>query len=165
MTLAEELKARGLIEHESAPAEKILKEKRVVYVGTDPTADSLHVGHLAWVLFMKRLAAAGHYLILLVGGGTCMIGDPKEKGERPMLDAQTVATNTRALQKQLKQLLGRGISFRMVNNADWLLSIKLVPFLRDIGKHFTVNDLIKRDLVKKRLETSEESISYTEFSY
>ena len=165
MTLAEELKARGLIEHESAPAEKILKEKRVVYVGTDPTADSLHVGHLAWVLFMKRLAAAGHSLIFLVGGGTGMIGDPKEKGERPMLDAQTVATNTRALQKQLKQLLGRGISFRMVNNADWLLSIKLVPFLRDIGKHFTVNDLIKRDLVKKRLETSEESISYTEFSY
>ena len=165
MTLAEELKARGLIEHESAPAEKILGEERTVYLGIDPTADSLHVGHLVPLLAMKRLGDAGHKLVFLVGGGTGMIGDPREAGERVLLDEETVATNSRALEKQIKDILGKGLSFKMVNNADWLLKLALVPFLRDIGKHFTVNDLIKRDLVKKRLDTPDESISYTEFTY
>ncbi|MDB4991972.1 MAG: Tyrosine--tRNA ligase [Parcubacteria group bacterium] len=164
MNLADELKARGLIEHTSADLEKILSEKRVVYIGADPTADSLHVGHLSWVLLMKRLGLAGHSLIFLVGGGTGMIGDPKEKGERPMLDVKTIKHNVRALDAQLRGLLGR-TSFRMVNNADWLLKTNLIDFLRDIGKHFTVNDLIKRDTIKRRLETADESISYTEFTY
>ncbi len=164
MTLAEELKARGLIELNSAPVEEILSKPRTVYIGTDPTADSLHVGHLTWVLLMKRLGDAGHKLVFLVGGGTGMIGDPKERGERPMLDPKTVAANTRALQKQLKGILGR-ISFRMVDNADWLLAEKLVPFLRDVGKYFTVNDLIKRELIAKRLAAQDDSISYTEFTY
>jgi tyrosyl-tRNA synthetase len=164
MNLVEELRARGLIEHFSAEPEKILSEKRSVYIGTDPTADSLHVGHLAWILFMKRLGEAGHRLIFLVGGGTGMIGDPKERGERPMLTEKIVATNTRALKSQLKSILGR-TPFRMVDNADWLIGTKLIPFLRDVGKYFTVNDLIKRDIIKKRLDTPDESISYTEFSY
>ena len=164
MTLAEELKARGLVEHSSVPIEQILSVPRTVYIGTDPTADSLHVGHLAWVLLMKRLGDAGHKLIFLVGGGTGMIGDPKEKGERPMLDEKTVAANTRALKAQLKKILGV-TSFKMVDNADWLLKVKLVLFLRDVGKYFTVNDLIKREIIKKRLETPDESISYTEFTY
>jgi tyrosyl-tRNA synthetase len=164
MPLAEELKARGLIEHSSAEPERIFDQSRTVYVGVDPTADSLHVGHLAWVLLMKRLGEAGHNLFFLVGGGTGMIGDPKEKGERPMLDERTVAANTRALKAQLKTILGR-TSFKMVDNADWLLSVKLVPFLRDVGKHFTVNDLVKRDVIKRRLDTPDESISYTEFTY
>ncbi len=164
MTLAEELKGRGLIDHFSAEPELILGTPRTVYVGVDPTADSLHVGHLAWVLLMKRLGGAGHKLFFLVGGGTGMIGDPKEKGERPMLDEKTVAKNTAALKTQLKKILG-GTSFKMVDNADWLMSVKLVPFLRDVGKHFTVNDLVKRDIIKKRLETPDESISYTEFTY
>jgi len=164
MTIAEELKARGLVEHSSTEPEKILAEPRTAYLGVDPTADSLHVGHLVPVLLMKRLGDAGNKLIFLVGGGTGMIGDPKEKGERPMLDEKTVVANTRALQKQLKSILGRS-SFKMVDNADWLLGVKLVPFLRDIGKYFTVNDLIKRDIIKKRLETPDESISYTEFTY
>jgi tyrosyl-tRNA synthetase len=164
MPLAKELKERGLIEHSSVPPEEILSTPRTVYVGVDPTADSLHVGHLAWVLLMKRLGAAGNKLVFLVGGGTGMIGDPKEKGERPMLDEKTVATNTRALKSQLKKILG-STSFKMVDNADWLLNVKLVPFLRDVGKYFTVNDLIKREIIKKRLETPDESISYTEFSY
>ena len=164
MNLAEELKARGLIEHESAPAAEILGAPRTVYIGIDPTADSAHVGHLVFLLLMKRLGAAGHKLIFVIGGGTGMIGDPKEKGERILLDEATLARNKRALTKQLKALLGR-VSFRMVDNADWLLKVKLVPFLRDIGKHFTVNDLIKRDLIKKRLNTPDESISYTEFTY
>lgn len=164
MTLAEELKERGLIEHFSAPVELILSQPRTAYIGTDPTADSLHVGHLAWILLMKRLGEAEHKLLFLVGGGTGMIGDPKEVGERPMLDEETVAANTRALEKQLKGILGT-TSFEMVDNADWLSSVKLLPFLRDVGKYFTVNDLIKRDIIKKRLDTPDESISYTEFTY
>src|SRR3989344_5864661 len=164
MSVADELKARGLIEHSSAAPEKILATSRTVYVGVDPTADSLHVGHLTWVLLMKRLGDAGHKLIFLVGGGTGMIGDPREKGERVLLDEKTIAKNKRAVDRQLRGILGR-MSFRMVDNADWLLKVKLVPFLRDIGKHFTVNDLMKRDLIAKRLATPDESISFTEFSY
>jgi tyrosyl-tRNA synthetase len=164
MTLAEELKARGLVEHSSVPIEQILSAPRTAYLGIDPTADSLQVGNLAVVLLMKDLGDAGNKLIFLVGGGTGMIGDPKEKGERPMLDEKTVAANTRALKVQLKKILGN-TSFKMVDNADWLLGVKLVPFLRDVGKHFTVNDLIKRDIIKKRLDAPDESISFTEFTY
>jgi len=165
MTLVEELKARGLIEHESAPAEKVLGARRTVYLGIDPTADALHVGHLVPLLLMKRLGDAGHALIFLVGGGTGMIGDPRERGERPLLDERTIRANTRALQKQIRGILGRQLSFKMVDNADWLLKLRLVPFLRDIGKHFTVNDLVKRDIIAKRLKAPDESISYTEFTY
>ncbi len=164
MNLADELKARGLIEHSSAAPEKILATSRTVYVGVDPTADSLHVGHLTWVLLMKRLGDAGHKLIFLVGGGTGQIGDPKEKGERVMLDEKTVASNTRSLERQLKSILGR-TSFKMVDNADWLAKVRLLPFLRDVGKYFTVNDLVKREVIKRRLDNPDESISYTEFSY
>jgi tyrosyl-tRNA synthetase len=163
MTLAEDLKARGLIEHTSADIEEILSKKRTVYLGVDPTADSMQAGNLVVVLLMKRLADAGHSIILLVGGGTGMIGDPKEKGERPLADARVVAKNKRALKAQMQQILGRRI--RVVDNADWLLKVKLVDFLRDIGKHFTVNELVKRDIIKRRLETPDESISYTEFAY
>ena len=164
MNLADDLKARGLIEHHSAAPEEILDAPRTVYLGIDPTADSIQIGNLAVVLLMKRFGAAGHKLIFLVGGGTGQIGDPKEKGERAILDEKTVAVNTRALKSQLKKLLG-GVSFKMVDNADWLGGVKLLPFLREVGKYFTVNDLVKRDLVKKRIETPEESISYAEFSY
>lgn len=163
MNLADEFKARGLIENSSAPIEKILEKKRVVYMGADPTADSLHVGHLVPLLIMKRLADDGHKIILLVGGGTGMIGDPKEKGERSLLDAKTIARNSKALKLQLQRIIGSRIT--LVNNADWLLKVKLVDFLRDIGKHFTVNELIKRDIIKRRLDTPDESISYTEFAY
>ncbi len=164
MTLADELKARGLIEHASADADAILSRPRNVYLGIDPTADSMQIGNLAVVLLMRRLGAAGHKLTFLVGGGTGMIGDPREKGERSMLDENTLAKNARALKAQLKGLLG-ATSFRMVDNAAWLTKVRLIPFLRDVGKHFTVNDLVKRDLIKKRLETPDESISYTEFTY
>ena len=164
MNLAEDLSARGLVEQSSASLAEILSKPRTVYLGIDPTADSAHVGHLVPVLLMKRLGDAGHKLIFVVGGGTGLIGDPKEKGERPLLDERTIGKNKRALAKQLKQLLG-GAKFRMVDNADWLMKVRLVPFLRDIGKYFTVNDLVKRDLIRKRLETPDESISYTEFTY
>ncbi|MEK7126086.1 MAG: tyrosine--tRNA ligase, partial [Patescibacteria group bacterium] len=164
MTLAEELKARGLIEQSSTALEKILGEPRVTYSGFDPSADSMQIGNLAAILTMKRLADAGHKIIFLAGGGTGMIGDPKEAGERPMQDEKTVAKNTRSIKAQFKQVLGR-TSFRLVDNADWLTKVKLLSFLRDIGKYFTINDLIKRDLIKRRIETPDESISYAEFSY
>ncbi|MBI4065931.1 tyrosine--tRNA ligase [Candidatus Kaiserbacteria bacterium] len=164
MTLAEELKTRGLIEHSSTAPEKILSISRTVYLGVDPTSDSMQVGNLAVVLLMKRLGDAGHKLIFLVGGATGMIGDPKEVGERVMLDEKTIARNTRALKSQLKNILG-GISFKLVDNADWLAKQKLLPFLRDVGKYFTVNDLIKKEVIKRRIENPDDSISYAEFSY
>lgn len=165
MDLVNELKARGLVQESSADLGKILNEKRTVYIGTDPTADSLHIGHLAWITLMKRLSDAGHKIILLVGGGTGMIGDPKEKGERPILGEEVLDKNATALSNQLQQLLGEKAEFLMVNNAEWLREVRLLPFLRDVGKNFTVNDLIKRDLIRRRLETPDDSISYTEFTY
>lgn len=164
MNSVEDLESRGLVEQTSAPLERVLGHERTVYIGVDPTADSLHVGHLAWVLLMKRLGKAGHKLVFLVGGGTGMIGDPKEKGERPLLSAKDVKANTAALKLQLKRILG-STPFRIVDNADWLLKENLIDFLRDVGKHFTVNDLIKRENIKRRLDTPDESISYTEFTY
>jgi tyrosyl-tRNA synthetase len=164
MNLADELKARGLVEHSSASPEQIFAAPRTAYLGIDPTSDSMQVGNLAVLLLMKRLGDAGNKLVFLVGGATGQIGDPKEKGERTLLDEKTVAANTRALTAQLKKVLGNA-SFKMVDNADWLSKVKLLPFLRDVGKHFTVNDLVKREIIKKRLETPDESISYTEFTY
>lgn len=165
MDLVNELKGRGLVEHSSVELGEILGKKRTVYIGTDPTADSLHVGHLAWVILLKRLADAGHKVILLVGGGTGMIGDPKEKGERSLQEEDIIDYNAKSLHKQLQGLLGQDNDFEMVNNAEWLREVKLLPFLRDVGKHFTVNDLIKRDLIKRRLDAPDESISFTEFTY
>ncbi|OGG41466.1 tyrosine--tRNA ligase [Candidatus Kaiserbacteria bacterium RIFCSPHIGHO2_01_FULL_46_22] len=165
MDLVNELKERGLVEHNSADLEKIFSEKRTVYIGTDPTADSLHVGHLSWVVLLKRLADAGHKVILLVGGGTGLIGDPKEKGERPLLTEDVVDANASALERQLNGLVGQRAELEMVNNAEWLREVKLLDFLRDTGKHFTVNELIKRDLIRRRLDNPDDSISYTEFTY
>ncbi len=165
MNLVNELKDRGLVQDVSADLEKILATKRTIYIGTDPTADSLHVGHLAWVVLMKRLSDVGHKIILLVGGGTGMIGDPKEKGERSLLAIENIDKNASALAEQLRSLLGDRAEFVMVNNAEWLREVKLLDFLRDVGKHFTVNELIKRDLIKRRLSIAEDSISYTEFTY
>ncbi|KND50936.1 MAG: tyrosine--tRNA ligase [Parcubacteria bacterium C7867-007] len=163
MDLAQELTARGLIEHTSADLSEILKTKRTVYLGVDPSADSMQAGNLVVVLLMKRLADAGHKIILLVGGGTGMIGDPREKGERALADKKIVERNKKAIKAQMQRIIGTKVT--LVDNADWLLKIKLVDFLRDIGKHFTVNELIKRDIIKRRLENPDDSISYTEFAY
>lgn len=160
---ADDLRARGLVEHTSAPLEEILKKPRTVYLGVDPSADSMQAGNLVVVLLMKRLADAGHKIVLLVGGGTGMIGDPKEKGERPLADKKTVEHNKRAIKRQMERIIGKSVP--VIDNAAWLMKIKLVPFLRDIGKHFTINELIKRDIIKRRLETPDESLSYTEFAY
>lgn len=164
MDLIEDLKGRGLIEHSSADIERILGAKRTVYLGIDPSADSPQIGNLAIILLMKRLGKAGHRLIFLVGGGTGMIGDPREKGERSLLDTKTLKANTAGIKSELKKLLG-DTKFTLVDNADWLTKVDLFSFLRDIGKHFTVNELVKRDIIRKRLETPDESISFTEFTY
>jgi len=163
MTLAEELKARGLVEHSSASIESILGTKRTVYLGIDPSADSMQAGNLAIVLLMKRLADAGHKIVLLVGGGTGMIGDPRESGERVLADTKVVEKNKKALKTQMQRIVGAKVT--LVDNADWLLKVKLIDFLRDVGKHFTVNELIKRDIIRRRIENPDDSISYTEFAY
>ncbi|HYD93549.1 MAG TPA: tyrosine--tRNA ligase [Candidatus Paceibacterota bacterium] len=163
MTLADELKARGYGREASAPLETILSAKRGVYLGIDPTADSMHVGNLVPIILMRRLAQAGHRAVFLVGGGTGMIGDPRDSGERSLLDKRTLEHNKRALRSQLQKIVGRRIE--LVDNATWLSKVGLLEFLRDIGKHFTVNELTKRELIKRRLETPNESISFTEFSY
>lgn len=163
MDLATDLEARGLIDHASADVQTVLGTPRTVYLGVDPSADSMQAGNLVVVLLMKRLADAGHKIILLVGGGTGMIGDPKEKGERPLADTAIVETNKAALKTQMQSILGHSIT--VVDNADWLLKIGLVEFLRDIGKHFTINELVKREIIKRRLDNPDDSISYTEFAY
>lgn len=163
MELIKDLTSRGLIEHHSAELETVFSQKRTVYLGVDPSADSMHAGNLLVVLFMKRLADAGHKTILLVGGGTGMIGDPRESGERQLADVKTIDRNKKALRAQMQQIIGTKVT--LVDNADWLLKVKLVDFLRDIGKHFTINELIKRDIIRRRLENPDDSISYTEFAY
>ena len=163
--LAKELKERGLIAQEGGgTVEDILKKKRKIYLGIDPTADSIHVGNLVPIILMKHLYDHGHEPYLLVGGGTGLIGDPKDTEERPFSDLDTVALNTRKIKKQLAGILDKD-DLVVFNNADWLTKVKMIDFLRDVGKHFTVNQLIKRDIIKRRLETEENSISFTEFSY
>ncbi len=164
INITAELRARGLFEAEGGgKAEEFLAEKRTVYLGIDPTADSLQVGNMVPIMLMKHLANAGHNVVFLVGGGTGMIGDPKESGERSLSDQKTVAKNKKAMGAQLAQILGK--KYRILDNYTWLSKLTTIEFLRDVGKHFTVNQLIKRDIIKRRLETEEDSISFTEFSY
>ena len=160
MKLFEELKWRGLIESVSSPKleEELNNGSLTFYIGTDPTGDSLHIGHYSTFLTAKRLKAAGHHPILLVGGATGFIGDPKASGERNMLTKEQLAHNYECLSKQVKEIFG----FQMVNNLDWTKDITVIDFLRDYGKHFNINMMINKETVKRRLESG---ISYTEFSY
>lgn len=159
-----ELKARGFIEQFGGgePAQ-FLAEKRTIYLGADPSANSLQVGNLVPIFLLKHLADAGHTIVYLVGGGTGMIGDPRASGERVLLDAKSVAKNTKAIAAQLSQIFGKK-KYTIVNNATWLNKLSLIDFLRDTAKHFTVNQLIKREIIKKRLDEND-PISFTEFSY
>jgi len=165
--LSETLRERGYVyQHSSETLEEITDgPKRTVYLGIDPSADSLHVGNLQAMLVLRRFLEDGHKVILLVGGGTGMIGDPSGKSEeRNLLDDATVSHNAAAIRVQAEYLFG-GLDFHIVNNADWLGKLDLISFLRDIGKHFSVNAMLKRDSITNRLENQEEGISYTEFSY
>ena len=160
MTLFEELKWRGLIKDISSPEleEKLNKGGMTFYIGTDPTADSLHVGHLSSFLISKRLKDAGHKPILLVGGGTGMIGDPRPTTERAMISKEQVMKNFEGLKNQVEKIFG----FEVVNNYDWAKDINVLDFLRDYGKYFNVNYMLDKDIIRRRLETG---ITYTEFSY
>ena len=139
-----------------------------VYNGFDATSDSLHVGHMVPLIALARLQRFGHIPIPVAGGGTSMIGDPSGKtAECQLLSRQSIEANLESIKQQLAHFLDFDVKTnpaRMVNNADWLLSLNLVDFLRDIGKHFTVNYMISKDSVKMRLDR-EDGISFTEFSY
>jgi len=136
------------------------------YIGFDPTADSLHVGHLVQVLMLRRLQLAGHRPLAVAGGATGLIGDPGGKRqERPLLAADEVRANVAAITAQLGRLLDFDQGAQVLDNADWLGPMDLIGFLRDVGKHFTVNQMIAKESVRARLEQPEQSISYTEFSY
>lgn len=164
MKLHQELTTRGFIHQTSADIEEILDgPKRTIYFGVDPTAESIHAGNFVGYMLMRHLAKAGHDVIMLAGGATGRIGDPKPDVERPLLPEEEITRRVAKLQSQAKHLIGVD-DLRIVNNYDWFKHIKLLDFLRDIGKHFTVNELMKKEAIAKRL-TSEIGLSYTEFAY
>ena len=160
MTLYEDLKWRGLIQDISDEAliDKLNNESLTFYIGTDPTADSMHIGHYSSFLISKRLAKYGHKPLLLVGGATGLIGDPKPTAERPMISKEEVEHNFKGLKKQAEDIFG----FEVVNNYDWIKDINVIDFLRDYGKYFNINYMLAKDKVKSRLESG---ITYAEFSY
>jgi tyrosyl-tRNA synthetase len=162
MKFSEELKTRGLIYDVSDPAiyDALDQGGMTFYLGADPTGDSLHVGHLSTYLVAKRLQEAGHQPILVIGGGTGLIGDPSGKSkERNLLTLEASLKNADALTSQVKKLLPGA---QVVNNYDWLKTYSMIPFLRDVGKHFNLNQMLAKDTVKRRLESG---ISFTEFTY
>jgi len=161
MKLFEDLEWRGLIKDMSNEKEikRLLNEEKITfYWGTDPSGDSLHIGHLSSVFLAKRLKDAGHHPILLVGGATGLIGDPRPSTERAMITVEALNKNYDSLYKQITDLFG----FDMVNNYDWSKEINFLEFLRDYGKYFNVNYMLDKDIVRRRLETG---ITYCEFSY
>ena len=166
MKLSETLRERGLVNQFSAETLEEITDgpKRTIYLGIDPSADSLHVGNLAGLLVLRRFLEDGHRVILLTGGGTGMIGDPGGKSEeRNLLDEETIERNSKAVSAQIGKVFGSE-NFTAVNNYEWLSKLNLLEFLRDVGKHFTVNAMIKKDMVRDRLK-KEHPISFTEFSY
>ena len=160
MTLFEDLKWRGLIKDISSPdlEEKLNKGGMTFYIGTDPTADSMHIGHYSSFSVARRLKEAGHHPILLVGGATGLIGDPKPTTERPMITKELLSTYYEKLSKQVKDIFG----FETVNNYDWSKDINFIDYLRDYGKFFNLNYMLSKETVKSRLDIG---ITYTEFSY
>src|SRR5581483_2130139 len=167
--LFDELQWRGLVaESTDGVAEAFAKERVTGYIGFDPTASSLHVGSLLTVMGLARMQRFGHSPIAIVGGGTGMIGDPSGKSqERQLLTREQVDENVAGIRRQLERFLdfdARENPARIVNNADWLASFDLLGFLRDTGKFFTVNYMLQKESVSRRLG-SEEGISFTEFSY
>ena len=160
MTLFEDLKWRGLIKDISSPEleNKLNNEKLTFYIGTDPTADSMHIGHFSSFLIASRLAKYGHKPILLIGGATGLIGDPKPSQERQMITKEEVEKNVIGLTKQAKDIFG----FEVVNNYDWIKNINTIDFLRDYGKYINVNYMLDKDIINRRLE---KGITFCEFAY
>lgn len=160
MKLYDELKWRGLIKDVSSPEleDKLNNEKLTFYIGTDPTADSMHIGHFSSFLIATRLAKAGHHPILLIGGATGLIGDPKPSKERQMITREEVEKNVLGLTEQAKKIFG----FEVVNNYDWIKEIDTIDFLRDYGKYINVNYMLDKDIISRRLESG---ITFCEFAY
>ena len=162
MTFFEELKWRGLVKDISSPdlEEKLNNESLTFYWGTDPTADSLHLGHYSSLVTAKRLMLHGHKPILLVGGATGLIGDPRPTAEREIISKETVEKNIEGLKRQVTRLLDN--KAEVVNNYDWTKNVTFLDFLRDIGKYINVNYMLNKDIISRRLESG---ITYAEFSY
>lgn len=168
-----ELQWRGMLHNTTPGAEEHLnKERRLAYVGIDPTADSLHIGHLVSVMMLRHFQRCGHKPVVLVGGATGMIGDPSGKSqERNLLSVEQIEKNLAGLKKQLERLIDfdtkRPNAAILVNNYDWMSKYSFIGFIRDIGKHITVNYMMAKDSVKRRLDPTEgtEGLSFTEFSY
>ncbi len=167
MNIIEELKARGLLaqeSHEGKLGEVLGKEKISFYAGFDPTADSLHVGSLALIITMARLAAAGHKPVCLVGGATGMVGDPSGRTEmRQMMSTETLDHNYASLSAQVRKLL-KGYEVEFVNNLDWFRDVNYLGFLQEYGSYFKVNEMIKNETYRDRLE-SEQGLTFFEFNY
>ena len=169
MTVFEEFQWRGMVaEVTDGVADALAKEHVTAYIGFDPTASSLHVGNLLTVMGLARLQRFGHTPIAIVGGGTGMIGDPSGKSqERNLLSAEQISLNVAGVRAQLERFLDFNAATNaamIINNADWLGAIDLLTYLRDVGKHFTVNYMLQKDSVSRRIESAD-GISYTEFSY
>ena len=171
-TLSEDLRARGLVHQATDEGLFDLLDQGglTAYIGFDPTASSLHVGSLLQICNLRRLQIAGHRPIALAGGGTGMIGDPGGKtSERPLLSVDEIESNTRAIEVQLSRFLDfdtpTPTRALLLDNAEWLGSMNMMSFLRDVGKHFTVNQMVAKESVKSRLDRPDQGISYTEFSY
>ena len=167
-TLLEDLQYRGIVYQmtdEEKISEMLENEKISLYCGADPTADSLHIGHLVPFLTLRRFQQYGHRPVILIGGGTGMIGDPSFKAdERKLLTEEEVDKNVESIKKQMENIFdfSDDNAALMVNNKDWLKNISLISFLRDYGKHVGLNYMLSKDAIQSRLETG---ISYTEFTY
>ena len=167
MNIIDELQWRGLINQSTDidALREVCENPITLYCGFDPTGDSLHAGHLVPMIMLRRFQQAGHHPLALAGGATGFIGDPRDVGERSMLSEETIQHNLEAIKKQLRRFVdfdGENPA-EMVNNADWTANMSVITFLRDVGKNFSLNTMLDRDTVKRRLES--DGISYTEFSY
>ena len=163
MTFYEELMWRGLIKDKTSSddlEEKLNKGGMVFYWGTDPTADSLHIGHYSSLITAKRLLKAGHKPLLLIGGATGMIGDPRPTEERSLQEKEVILANAEKLTEQVKSIVGDGVE--MVNNYDWTKDVNIMDFLRDVGKYININYMLDKDIIRRRLETG---ITFAEFTY
>ena len=166
MNIIDELSWRGLINQSTDldALKQACAEPITLYCGFDPTGASLHAGHLVPLIMLRRFQMAGHHVLALGGGATGMIGDPRDVGERSMLSDETVRENLASIQKQISKFVDLdGDKGELLNNADWISKMNVIEFLRDIGKSFSLNVMLDRDTVKRRLDN--DGMSYTEFSY
>ncbi len=162
MTVYEDLVWRGLVQDISSPEliERLNQGGMTFYIGTDPTADSMHIGHYSSFLISKRLAKAGHHPILLVGGATGLIGDPRPTSEREIISFDAVQNNVSSIKEQVTNIFDGNVE--VVNNYDWMKEMDLITFLREVGKYININYMLDKDIIRRRLETG---ITFAEFTY